>query len=701
MAKQLTPKEALKKYFGYDTFRPMQEEIIETVIKARDAMVIMPTGGGKSICFQIPGVILPGVSIVVSPLIALMKDQVESLKANGISSAFLNSSLTMAQQSAIQADVRQGKIKLLYVSPEKLLTESFFYFLKEIEVSLFAIDEAHCISAWGHDFRPEYTQLSALKKDFPKIPVIALTATADKLTRSDISRQLEMVDHKSFVTSFDRPNLSLNVVPARKRVAVILDFVAKRPNQSGIVYCLSRKGTEDMAAKLNAKGIDAEYYHAGMTTDDRSRVQEDFIRDKTQIICATVAFGMGIDKSNIRWVIHYNLPKNIESYYQEIGRAGRDGLKSDTMLFYSYADVAILQGFIDDSGQKEIQQAKLERIQQYSESPTCRRKVLLAYFNEKLEKDCGNCDVCKNPPASFDGTLHAQKALSAVTRTGQKVPMGILIDILRGSGRYEIVEHNYHKLKTYGVGADTSYFDWNQYIMQLINQGYLEIAYDDKQNLRLTDHSRDVLFSGEKVKLIQVKSYKDRKESKEVVAPKKIVQKDMLFEELRALRKEIADKENMPAYIVFSDVSLREMAGTRPINDEQMLEITGVGEHKLQTYGRKFIAKIIDFEKREKATGSVFHLTHEFLKKGYSPEQIAMERGVQSATIFSHIAHLYDIGKFENITKYVSLQDIDKVREAVVAIGSNKELKPIYDTLGKKIEYTKIRLALSYIKKNK
>lgn len=695
-----SPHKALKKHFGYDSFRKGQLEVIETILNKEDALVVMPTGGGKSICFQIPAIINSGVAVVISPLIALMKDQVESLRSNGIPATYINSSLTSAEQAGIQKKVQSGEFKLLYISPEKLLTESFFYFLKGIDISLFAIDEAHCISAWGHDFRPEYTQLNALKKEFNNVPVVALTATADKLTRGDISKQLGMSFPKEFVSSFDRPNLSLNVLPARKRIDVILDFIAKRPGQSGIIYCLSRKGTEDMASKLNAKGIDADYYHAGMVPEDRSRVQEDFIRDKTQIICATIAFGMGIDKSNIRWVIHYNLPKNIESYYQEIGRAGRDGLKSDTLLFYSYSDVAVLQGFIEESGQRDIQQAKLERIQQYAESPTCRRKVLLSYFNEKLEKDCGNCDVCKNPPSSFDGTIHAQKALSAVARTKQKVSMGILVDILRGSGRIEIVENNYHKIPTYGVGADTSYFDWNQYIMQLINQGYLEIAYDDKQNLKLTEHSNDVLFDKKKVKLIKVKTYKERKESKEVIPQKKPQQQDMLFEELRTLRRDIADKENMPAYIVFSDVTLREMAGLRPVTKDEMLEVTGVGEHKYQSYGREFISCIKGFIKREKEAGSTYHKTLEMLKQGFSPEQIAQHRKVQSTTIFSHVAHLYEKGLFDNIKKYVSEDEIRNVGSAITKLGSDKALKPIFEELNGKVEYHKIRLAISYIKVN-
>lgn len=413
-------KEALKQYFGYDQFRPLQEEIIERVLDKKDALVLMPTGGGKSICYQIPAIIQEGICIVVSPLIALMKDQVEGLRANGVAAAFLNSSLSGSEQMAIESQAMKGQLKLLYVSPERLLSSNFLNMLSTLSISLIAIDEAHCISAWGHDFRPEYTQLKFLKERYPDVPLIALTATADKITRKDIASQLTLNNPEYFIASFDRPNLGLTVMPGRNRYALIVDFVKKRPNQSGIIYCLSRKSTEDMASKLKNDGFSAHCYHAGLPPKIRAKAQENFINDKTTIICATVAFGMGIDKSNVRWIIHYNMPKNIESYYQEIGRAGRDGLQGDTLLFYSYGDVIQLRKFLDESGQKEVQLAKLKRMQQYAEAFVCRRKILLSYFGEDLAENCNNCDICQNPPRQFDGTVLAQKALSAITRLTKK-----------------------------------------------------------------------------------------------------------------------------------------------------------------------------------------------------------------------------------------------------------------------------------------
>jgi ATP-dependent DNA helicase RecQ len=426
---------ALKKFFGYDTFRPMQADIVQTILNGRDVLVIMPTGGGKSICYQIPALVMEGICIVVSPLIALMKDQVEGLRANGVPAAFLNSSISYEEQRKVEERAYDGHLKLLYVSPEKLLSAGFFNFLKGLKINLFAIDEAHCISSWGHDFRPEYAQLRYLKEQFPEVPVVALTATADRATRKDIVLQLALPDPETFIASFDRPNLSLAVRPGQQRLKQIIDFIKERPGQSGIVYCLSRKETEDVALGLQNQGIKAEFYHAGLSPDRRDKVQTAFIKDSTPIIVATIAFGMGIDKSNIRWVIHYNLPKNMEGYYQEIGRAGRDGLNSDTLLFYSYGDLMRLQSMITESGQAELMQAKLDRMQQYAEASMCRRRILLSYFGEDLGKDCGNCDVCLHPPQRFDGTVLAQKALSAVARTQERIGVIMLVDILRGSQR--------------------------------------------------------------------------------------------------------------------------------------------------------------------------------------------------------------------------------------------------------------------------
>lgn len=602
-------KLALKRFFGYDHFRPLQAEIIKTIFAGKDALVLMPTGGGKSVCFQIPAVTMPGTCIVVSPLISLMKDQVEGLRSNGISAAFINSAIDSREQLQVEEAFYSGQLNLLYVSPEKLVSGNFVSILKRGKVNLFAIDEAHCISAWGHDFRPEYTQLGMLKQQFPHVPIVALTATADKLTRKDIVDQLKLDEPEIFIASFDRPNLSLEVRPGLQRLQQIEDFVRKHPQQAGIIYTLSRKATEDIADKLKQKGFKAEAYHAGLSPDRRSKIQDLFINDNLQIVCATVAFGMGIDKSNVRWVIHYNLPKNLEGYYQEIGRAGRDGAKSDTLLFYSFADVSMLRDIIqngENAGQNEIQLVKLERMQQYAESLACRRRILLAYFGENQSENCGNCDICRNPPQSIDGTVIAQKALSAVYRLQEKVPMGMLIDVLRGSGRREIQQLGYDTIKTYGAGRDLSQWDWQHYLIQLINLGYLEVAYDAANVLRLTTASQEVLFKNRSVELIRPTSYKERQEEEKASAKAKTQTqvkrerlRDELFEHLRQIRKEIAQKEGIPPYLIFSDATLEEMAYHKPHTEDAMLAVSGVGEKKLVQYGYRFIKAIRNFEKNK------------------------------------------------------------------------------------------------------
>jgi ATP-dependent DNA helicase RecQ len=595
-------QQALKRYFGYDHFRPMQAEIISKVYAGRDTVVLMPTGGGKSICYQIPAVTMPGIAIVVSPLISLMKDQVEGLRANGISAAYLNSSLDEGGQRQVEDEALQGKLDLLYVSPEKLASQNFLPLLQRLRPSLFAIDEAHCISSWGHDFRPEYTQMRFLKKSFPHTPIIALTATADRLTRRDIVEQLRLAEPEVFIASFDRPNLSLEVRPGQRRLEQILAFIKQRPKQPGIIYCLSRRSTEDLAGKLQAKGIAAGHYHAGMEADERAAVQEDFINDRQQVICATIAFGMGIDKSNVRWIVHYNLPKNIESYYQEIGRAGRDGAKAETLLFYSYQDVMVLRDILqqNESDMLEVKLAKLERMQQYAEAVGCRRRILLSYFGEDAPEDCGNCDVCKNPPQAFDGTVIAQKALSAIQRLRQQVGMTTLIDVLRGSSKKEIFERGYHHIKTYGAGRDIPLLDWQHYLLQLLNLGYLEIAHEHHGTLQLTPASRRLLFEGEKVQLVRFATIRERQQTereqtKRTAKPERV--RDALFEKLRLLRLELARERGLPPYIVFSDATLEQMAAARPTTDEEMRQISGVGERKLHLYGSYFIEAIAEFQR--------------------------------------------------------------------------------------------------------
>ena len=606
----LTKEDALKHYFGYDHFRPQQAEIIDMVMAGQDCLVLMPTGGGKSICFQIPAIIQPGLAIVISPLIALMKDQVETLRANGIQAAFLNSSLSSAEQNDVIQQARSGELKLLYIAPERLFSGNTVNILQNCPINLCVIDEAHCISAWGHDFRPDYRDLSRLKTMFPNVPVMALTATADRVTRRDILRQLAMDKARVFIASFDRPNLSLNVLPGRKRLQHIQNFVTKQKGKAGIVYCLSRKSTEDIATNLQKVGFRAACYHAGLLSDQRSQIQEKFLKDDVQIIVATVAFGMGIDKSNIRWVVHYNLPMAIESFYQEIGRAGRDNLPAETLLFYSYTDIVTRQMMIDKSEQsdeqKELLRAKLNRMKQYAETDICRRRVLLSYFNEAVETDCGNCDVCRNPRTQFDATLIAQKALSAIIRTEQRIAMNMLIDILRGSRNRQILQAGYEALPTFGVGHDLRWEEWADYISQLLNSGIVDIAYDESHAFKLNDVSRQVLKGQRSVNLVKFIPLAERQQQKEEIAPlkkqKTEIIRDALFEHLRIARKTIADTHNIPPYIVFSDPTLSSMAQRRPLSETEMKLISGIGDEKFRRYGAFFIKEILSFMQNEEAS---------------------------------------------------------------------------------------------------
>lgn len=589
----MTATDALRHYFGYDTFRPMQAEVIDTIVSGRDALVLMPTGGGKSMCFQIPALMRPGMCVVVSPLIALMQDQVAGLKANGIAAAYLNSSQDFKTYCEVLDQVKISEIKLLYISPEKLLTQETLQLLSEVKINLFAIDEAHCISSWGHDFRPEYTQLVRIKRWFPNVPIVALTATADKNTRQDIQTQLGLEEPAIFISSFDRPNLSLTVKPGKEKMAKILDFIKLRPRQAGIVYCLSRKSTESVAAKLEAQGLSAKAYHAGMSPSARRQVQHDFINDKVDIVCATIAFGMGIDKSNVRWVIHYNLPKNLESYYQEIGRAGRDGLPSDTLLLYSAGDVIQIRKFIEEGGRSQVQLAKLERMEQYAMAQSCRRQVLLNYFSEQTEGNCQNCDVCLNPPERFDGTVLAQKALSALVRLREQVGLQMLIDVLRGSQKKELLNRNFHLIKTYGKGSDLSNRDWQHILLQLLDQGLVEVAYDQHKTLKMTAIGYDVLKGDQPISLTRPEKVVAKKQTKRVAVDSTPQSYDEgLFEHLRKLRRSIAQAQHVPPYVVFSDYTLKEMVRYRPQDEMSMRAISGVGAKKWERYGEQFIQAI-------------------------------------------------------------------------------------------------------------
>lgn len=712
---------ALRQYFGYEDFRPLQLDIIESVYAGKDGLVLMPTGGGKSMCFQIPALTMPGTTVVVSPLISLMQDQVEALRANGIPAAFINSSMDRVMANEVAKQYENNELQLLYVSPERLLSQRFFSFLRRTKVNLFAIDEAHCISAWGHDFRPEYTQLNLIKKGFPEVPILALTATADRLTRLDICQQLGIESEQQFVASFDRPNLSLEVRPGRKRREQIIRWIRDRPDQSGIIYCLSRKQTEDLSGKLREQGFDAVCYHAGLPAGKRAQVQADFVSDRTQIVCATIAFGMGIDKSNVRWVIHYTMPKNLENYYQEIGRAGRDGAASDTLLFYSYNDYLTLKDMLGGNTNSEVQIAKLDRMKEYADALACRRRILLNYFGEDNGKDCGNCDICLNPPQRFDGTVLAQKALSVVARLKQNVGTNLAIDVLRGAQTATINRQGFHRVKTYGAGRDVSTYDWNYYFGQLINLGYLYVAHEDYNKLKLTEAARRVLFEGEAVELVRFEQVKARRAAAEKTAQsigENPRLRNDLFEHLRATRKEIARKKGVPPYVIFSDRTLEEIAGLKPLTELDLARVSGVGQFKLKAYGDIFIDAVHEFEgldrvsPRIRAEGEIVAAparkpvsgtptgteqeSAKLLRAGNSPEEIASQRGIALSTVIGHLAKAYQKGEDLDVSVLVRP---DLLREVVVRLDEHPSpksasLRELMETFAEgEISYNELRFA--------
>ena len=590
-------QQILKSVYGYDSFRPLQKDIIDHVISGHDALVLMPTGGGKSVCYQIPALMLEGVAIVVSPLISLMKDQVDALQANGIAAEAMNSNNDEYANRIIRERCLRGEIKILYISPERLMGE-ISWLQQYVHVSMFAIDEAHCVSQWGHDFRPEYMQLGTLKDSFPHIPILALTATADKITKADILEQLRLSEPRVFISSFDRPNLSLDVRKAyrkRERIRSILEVIARHTNESGIIYCLSRKGTEEMAAELKNHGISVGIYHAGLSAQERTQVQDDFINDRINVICATIAFGMGIDKSNIRFIIHNNLPKSIESFYQEIGRGGRDGLPTETILFYNLQDLITLRKFAEESGQRDINIEKLSRMQEYAESQVCRRRIILNYFGETSDCSCGNCDVCKNPPQHFDGTIIVQKALSAIRRAEEQAGFTLVTDILKGRMSPVVVAKGFDKMKTFGAGRDITAGDWHAYLLQMLQRGYIEIAYNEDRHIKVTSLGEDVLFGRKRAELAVIvrEDLRVTKRKRQEQLPDSSTQMQtadqQLFEKLRELRRTIANEIKKPAYIVLSDKSLQSLTMVKPTNLLLFGNCFGIGEHKKNLFGERFV----------------------------------------------------------------------------------------------------------------
>lgn len=699
--------QTLKTHFGFDTFRPHQEEIIRHVMEGGHALVIMPTGGGKSVCFQLPALLKDGFTLVISPLISLMNDQVRSLRANGIVSGALHSGTTAEESREIYQHIQKGTLKILYVSPERALTPKFLEFVAPLNVSLIAIDEAHCVSIWGNDFRPEYAQLPGLMQYFPNTPVLALTATADRATQEDIRQQLRLKEPKTYLSSFERPNIHMAVKAGIQRIEQIRDFIKQRKDQPGIIYCLARKTTESIAETLQKYGYKAAAYHAEIDNTTRKKVQEDFQYDRLQIVCATIAFGMGIDKPNIRWIIHYNLPKNIENYYQEIGRSGRDGQPADALMFYSFRDIEVYKEFIEKSEANEtfkrVQSEKLERIWEYSQATNCRTNVILNYFGEYRSAGCGHCDHCLHPLQGFDGTRLAQMALSACKRSNESVGINLLVDVLRGSGRKEIYERGLQHVKTYGAGKDIAWKDWMHYITQMINQGLLEIDYIGHSVLKCTPLSDTVLFDGKQVEL-----HRQTTELEEPVVkkkPKKVRFSEELIDRLERLCQQLGKEEGLPPYAIFPKGTLREMAEVRPFTVEELSRLNGIGDFKSRKYGQAFVdtirAFMTDQDIIKKPKGMTYVETLNLYRQGLSLEEIAQKREMAMSTIAMHLARLYEKGEDIDLQQFLYPDDLLLARQGWRASGFSEQMSKVKEQVGDSLDYTRLNLALAIVKREK
>jgi ATP-dependent DNA helicase RecQ len=689
----------LQNVFGYDTFRQQQGEIVEHLIAGGDALVLMPTGGGKSICYQIPAIVRQGVGIVVSPLIALMQDQVDALRQNGVRAAFLNSTLSREEARGVEDALHRGELDLLYIAPERLMLPRTLELLERIPVALFAIDEVHCVSQWGHDFRPEYVQLSVLHQRFPQIPRIALTATADSATRREIIERLSLTGSRQFISGFDRPNIryriSENSGNARER---LLRFIRnEHEGEAGIVYCLSRKRVEEIAAWLSSKGLDALPYHAGLTPERRQRNQERFLREEGVIIVATIAFGMGIDKPDVRFVAHLNLPKSLEAYYQETGRAGRDGLPADAWMVYGLRDVITLKQMQATSDApeaiKRIEHHKLDAMLGLCELTSCRRQALLRYFGDECAEACGNCDTCLEPPETWEATTVAQKALSCVHRTGQRFGTSYLIDVLLGKESERVRRFGHDQVSTYGIGSELNQSEWRDLYRQLIARGLLAVDLEGHGGLQLTEQSRPVL-RGEQPLHLRKFSRKAKAKSRERKANRFTNQgQDKLWQALRSCRQQLADEQGVPAYMIFHDATLAEMVENHPETRAQLAHISGVGERKLEAYGEAFLDVLNEYlNLEEESQGDTEEETLQLFRLGMDVEAIATQRGLKNTTIYSHLAKEIERGEVP-LTEVVPLQEnqLEAIRFAIEHNDGGKRLKPVFEALDEEFSYEVLR----------